>query len=490
MEWTNKNQKTIILIIEMIDNHPDCTNLNRLLELTELSRNTCIKYLNYLEDFLAENFTKDEIYLAYRDNTTIVYERALTFSFQRIYTAVYDGTLKLKLLNHFFYECYENLELFCQQEFISLSYGQKNLRYIRQELQKFDLGLDTKNSKFRGNERDIRSFLFYFYWSIYRGGDWPFQVVAKEQAQACALEIETALAIQLPESSKEILSYIVAIALTRQRYGNTCHLSVKEEQYIQASHLTKCLSPFLKEKQASSVPLFQEEWPYLCSVLEVLPGVQENPQYRAGIFAVHQKLKTTIFEISDYWLRSFTKFFSITLTEGQAQELMEYLIYYHQNAQSFKCYFRLFKHVNSPQPPMHSPDFEEQLHEFFTFLRQRDPSKFFVNREYLLECYRLLILKTIHLRVQQQVIRIELDTDKGPIHSALLQEQLTHDFAAAYQLVFVGPAEKSDFVLSTFPQRQRQESTVLFIRSTLNARDLSALGTLFTNYTKIKRKNK
>ncbi|MBC1403150.1 hypothetical protein HB904_17080 [Listeria booriae] len=103
---------------------------------------------------------------------------------------------------------------FCVEQHISVSYFYKQNNLLKQILKKYHISINTTKNCLLGEEKNIRSFLFTFFWTTFLNIDWPHNILKEE----CESILNTILGI-----SKSTLSMVDfekmlhIIAITNQR---------------------------------------------------------------------------------------------------------------------------------------------------------------------------------------------------------------------------------------------------------------------------------
>ena len=70
-----------------------------------------------------------------------------------------------------------NVEKFCQDHYISRSTLLRKNSGLKALLERYDIKISYNDLKFVGDEKQIRFFLYCFYWLSYRGIEWPFNSI-------------------------------------------------------------------------------------------------------------------------------------------------------------------------------------------------------------------------------------------------------------------------------------------------------------------------
>ncbi|WP_164509898.1 helix-turn-helix domain-containing protein [Lacticaseibacillus porcinae] len=112
---------------------------------------------------------------------------------------------------------------FCDQEFVSRSTISRKLKPLNDLLKQFGLKLKLAKFAFDGDEINIRYFLFTMYWWAYRGTQWPFATVDREQ-----LEDEFAAITIVADRPLTHLQQLYFLAISHLRVGKQARIRPTE----------------------------------------------------------------------------------------------------------------------------------------------------------------------------------------------------------------------------------------------------------------------
>lgn len=99
--------------------------------------------------------------------------------------------------------------------FYSASHLYKNKRIFKTYLMNYGLELDLSTLSIEGNEINIRFLYFRFFWENYRGVEWPFDTIDRQELIIEIEQLDTFLFKSMTEIEKEQFLYWVAIIKIR-----------------------------------------------------------------------------------------------------------------------------------------------------------------------------------------------------------------------------------------------------------------------------------
>ena len=108
------------------------------------------------------------------------------FFYKKAQIGILEKSVHFILLDRLFKKKYVSFMEIIEENYISESSLRKIIRYLNRLLEKFHLKIRTKNGfvYFSGKETQIRSLGYQFYWSVYRGLIWPFEMVSEKKIQS------------------------------------------------------------------------------------------------------------------------------------------------------------------------------------------------------------------------------------------------------------------------------------------------------------------
>ncbi|WP_059106014.1 helix-turn-helix domain-containing protein [Shouchella shacheensis] len=120
-----------------------------------------------------------------------------------------------QLCHQMFQEDVTSLENFSESAFMSKSSLSRGIRKLKPLLDSYRLRLETRQAVLVGEEHQIRYFYFKFYWNAFKGEEWPFTFVEREELLDVVVLFEKALNTTFSCSQSEQILYHLAIARSR-----------------------------------------------------------------------------------------------------------------------------------------------------------------------------------------------------------------------------------------------------------------------------------
>ncbi|WP_207695833.1 hypothetical protein DOK67_0001450 [Enterococcus sp. DIV0212c] len=258
--FMKKNDQQKFEIFKLILFSKNGASVHSISQKTNLSLNLVYKKIKLLNDDLEELFCQNNVRIIKNDAFfSIVIENPLNISYVidalRLYYIQQSHEyliLHSILLNHF-----NSVEALSQEINLSTSHTYKSLSTVSWALSNFKLELrfpgENQQSNIQGLEIHIRLFIFYYYWSVFKGITWPFRKSLDHLKQID-------LPIKEVSPSQEIrLKYYQTLSLWRILYKN--ELVVLDSEFLSIVTLLNTVHPivFSTELKLTDEERLQEE---------------------------------------------------------------------------------------------------------------------------------------------------------------------------------------------------------------------------------------
>ncbi|CRH19872.1 conserved hypothetical protein [Carnobacterium maltaromaticum] len=147
-------------------------------------------------------------------------ERNIGFNIQEFTIQILKEEILFVLINTALKNETQDVQLFLEKNYISLSLYYSYQKRLNQFLKKYSIQLITNPYiHFEGEEHKIRLFLYQFYWEFFQGNEWPFEKVSKLDTHKLTDKIQNDMQDGMGVTQKIQLSYAVAICASRIKSG-------------------------------------------------------------------------------------------------------------------------------------------------------------------------------------------------------------------------------------------------------------------------------
>lgn len=147
-------------------------------------------------------------------------ERNIGFNIQEFTIQILKEEILFVLINTALKNETQDVQLFLEKNYISLSLYYSYQKRLNQFLKKYSIQLIANPYiHFEGEEHKIRLFLYQFYWEFFQGNEWPFEKVSKLDIHKLTDKIQNDMQDGMGVTQKIQLSYAVAICASRIKSG-------------------------------------------------------------------------------------------------------------------------------------------------------------------------------------------------------------------------------------------------------------------------------
>ncbi|WP_291290688.1 helix-turn-helix domain-containing protein [Enterococcus sp.] len=385
---------------------------------------------------------------------------------------IYNQSVIYQVIEHCLLSKRIKIEEFCELNYISLSNLRKKFYCINQSLERFELKIGTKNRRIviEGSESQIRYFGHSFFWTICKGGQWPYSEL--NYAHIKELFVQRILPnfdFNLKESIIDKWCYLIALNILRDKKGNR----LKKKELPQWSiNMTQDL--FEKEFQNIKGSFFQYSFFRDESIYFLFLMLQTSTQFYAK--------KTTYKPIIDFWEREKDPVYleAVTLSEkltlplngGNEKNVFGILLAAH----SFYDAFDGFLEVGSDS------EIIRYYRHYYPVLVNKIRSICFGNttgkltekQEYLLLRYVLAYTSLITPTLFEKKIVVSVETDFPYSFELFFITQLKKIFSALYNVDFIAAeslVEEPDIIISNTYQNR----SAIYMSGAINSLEIERL---------------
>lgn len=213
MKCIHKSEKQEVEILKYMGKHSNrWISSGELSSVLGLSRSTINKNIRSIQIKIKNN---KNVNLDVVQNKGILLTCSCGSHIAEIIQNIYTESLAYKLITSILDETLISLEKFAYDNYLSVASIRRSIVKINKSLS--ESGVNIKNSRFSGNEQDIRSFLFKYYWEVHRGKTWPFKHIDREKMVKNSRKVSESFGIWVSPVSSEQIYYLLAISRIRVR---------------------------------------------------------------------------------------------------------------------------------------------------------------------------------------------------------------------------------------------------------------------------------
>lgn len=221
-----KEENTKYTIFTLIYNSEQGLTISQLAQALEINVKTMKIYLDDLGHYL--NRWSPDVQIAY-ENKRYSIKCAANFNIEHIYSSMKKEAAFFDLYHYHFTGKFRGVRQFSTEYYCSSSRVYSHLTKMRDLLRPYqiDLGTSMDGHGLIGDEQQIRFHTFHYYWEIYKGIEWPFDLVLEKECYIQIEELSRALNVTLSLVEKKQLMLWLAISKTRIKLSKSVRLNVK-----------------------------------------------------------------------------------------------------------------------------------------------------------------------------------------------------------------------------------------------------------------------
>lgn len=210
-------------ILELLNNSADyCAAQDKILEELDISLGTLKRSIKLIEEDFRAFECEDKIQLTYNENNKTYYLNIVEdFSLQFVLLFYLKESIRFKLIEGMFSDTLGDMSEVADQFYLTYSSLRRELLYLKKELTKYGLTIDTKKRiKIQGNELHIRLFYTVLHLDSYGGQSWPFPYIHQHEINHICTLFPSEIYNPAVASKKILLSIFTANSLVRAKNGH------------------------------------------------------------------------------------------------------------------------------------------------------------------------------------------------------------------------------------------------------------------------------
>ncbi|MEI5993846.1 helix-turn-helix domain-containing protein [Candidatus Enterococcus mansonii] len=333
--FMKKNEQLRFELLKLLIYSKKGLSTNEVSQKLNIPNHSFYIYRSQLEEDLAVVFKENSVILEKKE-TYYSITSSLNISYiidtMRLYYIKISQTFSI--LNALSYRYYDSAEELSQNLNLSLSHTYKILGFFNQLLEPFDISINfsskKKQSNIIGNEKNRRLVMFYVYWSVYKGVEWPFKF-SPTFLQELPAPIDSQL---LSPSQKMRLNYFQVITYW--------HLSYKLElislpkdflpylevfQKVSPTSFADSIKESLRKRHVSDQHIYEEELFFGFLARFFISNI-DSPTNKIRIATMFIDSSLPITTFTSKFLNDFLKKYNVSLTQ-ENYAASYYLIIFH-----------------------------------------------------------------------------------------------------------------------------------------------------------------
>lgn len=362
-----------------------------------------------------------------KDNL-IVLEKNDDFNLQIFILFYLKESLNFNLCTTLFNNTFTTSVQFSKSNYVSLSTLKNKSENLKKLLKSFDLTLALNtNNLINGEEKQIRHFYFYFFWTSYKTTEWPFKEINfKEIKKYIYKHIEPSYSFSFTDIYKFILGLSISINRIKQGYiinHKPIYTKVKNSN-IPFDDFHLLIASILAEFGITDNEIIQLESEFLYFSISLL-GIFPIQNY-TNLNLTHLQLDSIedSTKYVNFWITEFCSFFSITISVSE----------YHYLEANLLILFNKILYLKGPSSNFGILISEDQLIENYpyyfeninSFIHHLNKFKYFkkINQSdnYLIDYYVLFVWQI--LKKMRPKLKIAVQSSFSLLHMDILKDDI------------------------------------------------------------------
>ncbi len=403
----------------------------------------------------------DGISLESSPSKGILFSRYPEVSLHRVIENIYKHSFNFSLINSIFHETISSLHLFSIDHYFSIASVKRAISVLNKILRKSNICI--KLNQFVGDEYSIRSFLFKYYWEIFKGMSWPFKSIDKEKIISFLNHFNEESGLFHTIISQEQICYFFAVSRIRWLKGHAVtfdkeihDFASSHSRYDEFEKLWQLHFPF------NQLPL--EEKHYCFYILYSFSfDVGRLSEDRVNeVCKIFSESTTVSTYLTLSVIQRFSSFFSIKISPTDKIDL----VMLHHKAHLLRC-------TNCLAP---SSGYLSELKNDFPYFcdviyHQTElflgvNSDVIFDKNIILEGYTLFLYDIIDFGVFAKEVKVAIMFSGGSLNEKKLAKQLQIKYSDKMIFDFVSSNEEHDVLITDTPMFLDSSKKRIYIEGT------------------------
>ena len=426
-----------------------------------------------------------EISIDTSTNKGVSFKRSRSYSLHKIIEEIYTESVTFKIIDSIFKGDFHSVEQFSIDMFISVASLKRRIQSLNKIFKNH--GFQIKRYEIIGNEMTIRSFMFNFYWEIYRGKSWPFPFVNRVKYDKQSEVLEPKIELWNTNITRTQIYYFLAIGEYRDKRGflidDIVSTDIDVLRLSEGNDLFENMVLLNKEHEVKrSFSKLSHRYRYYILNSFSLDYRKSTENGIQNLWQLYCKQNSNSVQIAKKTMEDYRKMSGDRLSEMDFQKSIVDLVMIHHKA-----------HLLSKEVIFRRSDILDELRKYFpniyTQIEQTIESHLEefpdvnYNKEIIMEEYAMLIYNSINMGGYSQEIRIALNLSAGYQHEANLEKKLRERFKDKLNLVFVSSQDNHDVLITDGQMKFESSDHSVFIEENrLSEEDYSYINNLFEDF--------
>lgn len=463
---TNKRQ-ILLQIIKLISEEDRWYSIQEISTAIQLVERSVQRYVNDLYDTVNDcNEQKnDHFSLQMKKNKgikLIIEQKENAAVLERF---IYESDETIQILMALLFESYHSTFDYSKKKGLGSHTILNSLNKIKTFLHPLNVTVSTREFCIVGSEAQIRIISSSIAWYLFNSDTWPtiFHQVDQFKIDSAIDIMSDSLHLDIPTIKKREFTYMVVINILRYRKGNPIEYPAEWEQYVPAdsqSELNRIIENMYKLFHIFS----HSEVRFVVLNLMTKPFIYDVSYLKKDIVTNLLKNNADILATTDLFMKEVDQFYPIPLEDYD--DIYFYILRGHLIGKIYKqADFNFSGHSLKNNIPLEFSTYYTRVSKFINKLWLISNDSFFLEIEYLIELYFLVLSFTELTSLFEQTVVLSLETDLPKICEKHIEEFICNQFKHYFNIVFTKDKmlQRPDLTLTNIALHDQKSTPSLVI---------------------------
>lgn len=246
--------------------------------------------------------------------------------------------LTFNILDAFLYQKQLSIVNLALDNFSSVASIRRKYRTLNNYFSEMEI--EIKNGGILGNERNIRWFYAKFYWKVFKGCEWPFRLVQRQELLHMLDGVQKEFNFEIVPEVKEEFLFRMAINSVRFYKGYRVTTDKEIEKYATHNPIYERFIQVFGKIFPNEVKKQSEEnkteMQFLFLLFSALPLLEKEENFSTAMYEAHKEGQTLMYQMTQDWLSLYEKNFQTSIYGLKRRKLEIKLLRIHSYSYLYK----------------------------------------------------------------------------------------------------------------------------------------------------------
>lgn len=430
LHFLDKNDLHKLKILQLLNDSNNEQTLDSISSHFFIDKRTVQSLITYIQSDIQQMHIHSKIKIEQRENGVIFFHMSSDFTLQVFLLYYFKKSVLFIFCRSLYNSEFTTSSKFAKDNYISLSTFKNKLVELRNLLDTFDLQLNlNSNYPLIGDEKQIRHFYFYFFWTNYQTLEWPFKEISMEKIKQYLDKNFIPFANFSFSDTYKILIWL-SITIMRIKKGfyidsNETYTTIKNKN-IPFSKFYPLIKKLFHEFDISDkdIVLREVEFLYFCTSLLGIFPIQNYTELDLT-YSDYSLLKNPE-NVTHIWIEEFCSFFSLSISASEYQYLQANLMILFNKIIYLKGPSSNFNFFVSEKPLVEDYIYYFQQMDKFVLYLKKNKKLNVINQanHHLIEFYVLIVWEILFSKKEKIIVTIQ--SSFSSLHMNLLKKNISN----------------------------------------------------------------